>query len=55
MAKPKIANATHRNVVLKISTYNRLQRFLIDLVRKRGRPRVSFDEAIAELLHRADK
>jgi hypothetical protein len=55
MAKPKKTNTTHRNVVLKISTYDRLQRFLVDLVKDRGTPRVSFDEAIAELLDRAEK
>ena len=54
MPKPRKASTTHRNVVLKIGTYNRLQRFLVDLVKKRGTPRVSFDEAIAELLDRAD-
>jgi len=54
MAKPKRADATRRNVVLKISTYDRLQRFLVDLVRKRGTPRVSFDEAITELLDRVE-
>jgi hypothetical protein len=53
MAKPKKTSAKHRNVVLKISTYDRLQRFLVDLVKRRGTPRVSFDEAIAELLDRA--
>jgi hypothetical protein len=54
MAKPKKADAKHRNVVLKITTYERLQKFLVDLVRKRGTPRVSFDEAITELLDRAE-
>jgi len=54
MAKPKKADAVHRNVVLKITTYERLQRFLVDLVSKRGTPRVSFDEAITELLDRAE-
>jgi len=55
MAKLKKTNATHRNVVLKIGTYNRLQKFLVDLVKERGTPRVSFDEAITALLDRVEK
>jgi len=45
-------NASRRNVVLKIETYNRLERYLVELVKRKGVPRVSFDEAINELLDR---
>jgi hypothetical protein len=55
MGKAKQSKPTHRNVVLKISTYDRLERFLVELVRTRETPRVSFDDAINELLDRAEK
>jgi len=45
-------NASRRNVVLKIETYTRLEKYLVELVKKKGVPRVSFDEAINELLDR---
>jgi hypothetical protein len=54
MAKPRKNNVTTRNVVLKIATYNRLQRFVVQLVREKESPRVSFDDAINELLDRAE-
>lgn len=55
MAKPRKNNVTTRNVVLKIATYNRLQKFLVQLVREREIPRISFDDAINELLDRAER
>jgi hypothetical protein len=55
MAKPRKSYVTARNVVLKIATYNRLQKFLVLLVREKGIPRISFDEAINELLDRAER
>jgi hypothetical protein len=55
MAKPRKNNVTARNVVLKIATYNRLQKFLVQLVREKETPRISFDEAINELLDRAER
>jgi len=54
VAKPRNNNVTTRNVVLKIATYNRLQKFLVQLVREREIPRISFDDAINELLDRAE-
>jgi|GEM_PF-1120462 len=39
-----------RNVVLKMETYERLQRYLLELIQKRKTPRVTFDEAINALL-----
>lgn len=41
-----------RNVVLKIETYTRLEKFLLELMRTKGTPRVTFDEAINTLLDR---
>jgi hypothetical protein len=55
MGRPQKANATHRTVVVRIDTYDRLQKFLVELVRQRGVPRISFDEAIAELLKRVSR
>lgn len=39
-----------RNVVLRIETYQRLQKYLLELMQKRGDPRITFDDAIATLL-----
>ena len=39
-----------RNVSLKIATYERLERYMIELIRKRGSPRLTFDDAINALL-----
>lgn len=55
MGKAKESKPTHRNVVLKISTYDRLEKFLVELVKAKETPRVSFDDAINELLDRAEK
>jgi len=55
MGRQQKANATSRNIVLKIDTYNRLQRFIVELVKERVVPRISFDEAVNELLDRAKR
>ena len=39
-------NVSKRNIVLKIETYNRLERFLLEVMKKKGSPRVTFDEAV---------
>jgi len=52
LARKQKANMSRRNVVLKIETYNRLEKYLVELVKRKGVPRVSFDEAINELLDR---
>jgi hypothetical protein len=54
MRKSKQTDPTHRNVVLKIETYRRLQSFLVELVKAREMPRITFDEAINELLDRTE-
>ena len=53
MARQQKANAIQRNIVLKIKTYDRLQRFLVQLVKERGVLGISFDEAVNELLDRS--
>jgi hypothetical protein len=49
MVRPR-KNVPKRNVTLRIETYERLERFLLELMRKRGTTRVTFDEAINALL-----
>ena len=44
------SNVMKRNIVLRMETYERLQRYLLELIQKRGNPRVTFDEAITSLL-----
>ncbi len=44
------SNVLKRNIVLRIETYERLQKYLLELMQKRGSPRVTFDEAITTLL-----
>jgi len=53
LARKQKENASRRNVVLKIQTYNRLEKYLVELVKRKGVPRISFDDAINELLNRA--
>jgi ABC-type proline/glycine betaine transport system ATPase subunit len=43
-------NVEKRNIVLKIVTYNRLEKFLIELMGKRGSSKITFDDAINALL-----
>lgn len=45
--KKKVAR---RNVVLKIHTYERLEKYKVELVNKREDPKVTFDDAINSLL-----
>jgi len=37
-------------VVLKIRTYDRLEKYKVELVRRRENPRVTYDDAINDLL-----
>jgi len=49
MPRPR-KNVRKRNVALKIETYERLEKYLIELIRERGSPRLTFDDAINALL-----
>ncbi len=53
MARAQKPNASTRNVALKITTYKRLNKFLVELVRERQSRDITFDGAINELLNRA--
>jgi len=54
MPKPK-KKVSKRNIVLKIETYNRLEKFLLEVMKKKGSPRVTFDEAVNFLLNEYEK
>jgi hypothetical protein len=57
MVKPRKDDTDYRNVRLDIDTYNKLDRYLLELMQKRGDRRLSFDEAIKSLIedHYSDK
>ena len=48
-------NVDKRNIALKIETYDRLEKFLLELMTNRGSPRITFDEAINALLDEHEK
>jgi hypothetical protein len=43
-------NVQKRNVVLKIETYERLEKYKAELIGKKGDSRLTFDDVITELL-----
>ena len=45
-------NIIKRNVVLKIETYERLDKYKIKLMNQKGDSRITFDDAINNLLDR---
>ena len=50
MIKQRKDSVKYRNVRLSIETYNRLDRYLLELMQKRGDRRVSLDDAIKSLI-----
>jgi hypothetical protein len=50
MVKLKKDDIDYRNVRLYIDTYNKLDRYLLELMQKRGNRRLSFDDAIKTLI-----
>jgi len=44
-----------RNIALKIETYNRLEKFLLEVIKTKGSPWVTFDEAVNFLLDEYEK
>lgn len=42
--------STKRNVVLKMDTYKRLERYKVDLVKEKESPKITYDDAISSLL-----
>jgi len=49
MPKPRSSHIRRRNIALKIETYERLEKFLLELSRERGK-RLTFDDAVSALL-----
>jgi hypothetical protein len=50
MVKQRKEGIGHRNVRLSISTYDKLEKYLIELIQKRGNRFISFDKAIVSLI-----
>ena len=50
MVKPRKDDTDYRNVRLNIDTYTKLDRYLLELMQKRGDRRLSFDEAVKSLI-----
>jgi hypothetical protein len=50
MVKQREDSVKYRNVRLSIETYNKLDRYLLDLMQKRGDSRISLDDAIKSLI-----
>jgi hypothetical protein len=50
LAKQRKKTVEYRNVRLSIETYKKLDRYLLELIQKRGDRRISLDEAINSLI-----
>jgi hypothetical protein len=50
MAKERKQTVEYRNVRLSIGTYNKLDRYLLELIEKRGNRHISLDEAVDSLI-----
>ena len=46
-------NVQKRNIVLKIETYKKLEKYKAELIGKKGDSRLTFDDAINELIDKA--
>ncbi len=50
MAKQRKQTVEYRNVRLSIETYNKLDKYLLELIEKKGDRHISLDEAIYSLI-----
>jgi hypothetical protein len=50
MVKQRKGNVEYRNIRLSIDTYKKLDKYLIELIQKRGDRHISLDEAIKSLI-----
>jgi hypothetical protein len=50
VVKQRKEDVDYRNVRLSIDTYNKLDKYLLELMQKRGDRRISLDEAINSLI-----
>lgn len=54
MRKQK-ASKKRKNIVLKIPTYERLERYKVALIKEKGNPKVTFDDVVNDLLNKTEK
>jgi hypothetical protein len=50
IGKAKKATVEYRNVRLSIDTYKKLDKYIIELIQRKGNRRISLDEAIKSLI-----
>jgi hypothetical protein len=50
LAKQRKKTVEYRNVRLSIKTYKKLDKYLLELIQKRGDKHISLDEAIESLI-----
>ena len=50
MARDRKESVDFRNVRLSIGTYDKLDKYLLDLMQKRGNRRLSLDDAVKSLM-----
>ena len=48
--RKRSTDVKNRNIVLKIKTYQRLERYMVKLIRVKGNPKITFDEVVNVLL-----
>jgi hypothetical protein len=53
MAQKRKEDASYRNVRLKIETYDKLQKYLLNLMQDKGTPWLTLDDAVNNLLEKA--
>jgi hypothetical protein len=51
LGKQRKETVEYRNVRLSIDTYDKLDRYVLELMQKRGDRRISLDEAIESLIY----
>ena len=50
MAQKRKENVPNRNIRLKIETYEKLQKYLLNLMQEKGTPWLTLDDAVNSLL-----
>ena len=55
LSRAQKPDAKRRNVVLKIETHKRLQKFLLQLQNEQENPNLSMDDAVSALLDKHEK
>ena len=54
MARPRSSKVDSRNVKLDIPTYERLDKYIIELVNQKGERKITLGDAVAALLDEHD-